>query len=99
MKRTFLLILVALTAMAFGLACSGSQNYHTTELPDPAKFNAHFGDLDDTGDGQVTLEEFRAHFPESDDAVFQALDLNADGFVDHEEWHRFKTAHGLKHGG
>lgn len=99
MKRTLLLILVALTAMAFGLACSGSQNYHSTELPGPAKFNAHFGDLDDSGDGQVTLEEFQAHFPGSADSVFQALDLNADGFVDQAEWDRFKTAHGLKHGG
>lgn len=99
MKRTLLLLVVAVTAMAFGLGCAGSQRYHDTELPDPAKFNAHFGDLDDNSDGQVTLEEFRTHFPGSDDAVFHALDLNADGFVDHEEWHHFKTAHDLKHGG
>jgi Ca2+-binding EF-hand superfamily protein len=99
MKHTLLLLAVALSTMALGAACSGSGRYHDTELPDPAKFNAHFGDLDNNGDGQVTPEEFQTHFPGSADSVFQVLDLNADGFVDHEEWHRFKTAHGLKHGG
>jgi hypothetical protein len=29
--------------------------------------------------------------------VYAALDLNKDGFVDHDEWHEFKQAHGLKH--
>lgn len=32
-------------------------------------------------------------------SLFNALDLDDDGVVDHEEWHRCKTAHGLQHGG
>ena len=97
--RLMLLLAAALTAITLGAGCSGHQRYHAAELPDPAKFNAHFGDLDDSGDGQLTREEFQHHFPGSHDSVFNALDLDADGVVDHEEWHRFKTAHGLKHGG
>jgi hypothetical protein len=98
MRQILLLLVVALTAMALG-ACAGSQRHHAADLPDPAKFNAHFGDLDVNGDGQVTREEFQSRFPGTDGNVFQALDLNGDGFVDHEEWHQFKAAHGLKHGG
>ena len=99
MKHNLLLLAAVVAAIALGAGCAGHQRYHEFELPDPAKFNAHFGDLDDNGDGQLTREEFQRHFPDSRDSVFNALDLDDDGFVDHEEWHRFKTAHGLKHGG
>jgi hypothetical protein len=27
---------------------------------------------------------------------FNAVDLNQDGNIDHDEWHEFKEAHGLK---
>jgi hypothetical protein len=29
--------------------------------------------------------------------VFASIDLNKDGAVDHDEWHDFKAAYGLKH--
>jgi hypothetical protein len=29
--------------------------------------------------------------------VFIAIDLNQDKNIDHDEWHAFKEAHGLKH--
>lgn len=98
MKRFLMVLLIAMITMALG-ACAGGGRYHETELPDPAKFNAHFDDMDGNGDGQVTRDEFQSYFPGTDENVFQALDINGDGFVDHEEWHQFKAAHGLKHGG
>ena len=49
------------------------------------------------GDEMVNYEEFKAHFPQGNKGVFEALDLNRDGSVDHDEWHKFKEAHGLKH--
>jgi len=37
------------------------------------------------------------YFPQAEPAVFAAIDLNKDGNIDHDEWHKFKEAHGLKH--
>jgi len=31
--------------------------------------------------------------------VFSAIDINKDGYIDHDEWHKFKEAHGLEHPG
>jgi hypothetical protein len=64
-------------------------------LPDPQRFQAHFPDLDKDGDRRVTPSEFKDYFPGAKDVVFQALDLDGDGGVDHDEWHEFKKAHGL----
>jgi hypothetical protein len=76
--------------------CSGHKNYHETDMPDPKGFNAHFGDMDENGDEAVTWEEFAAYFPEAKKDIFKSLDLNEDGVVDHDEWHEFKDAHGLR---
>ena len=58
---------------------------------------AHFPDLDIDGDDRVNWAEFKKRFPEAEQKVYEALDLNGDGSVDHDEWHEFKAAHGLKH--
>ncbi len=75
------------------------KKYHSEKLPDPGKFNAHFPDMDTDGNGKVTFEEFKAHFPDAPDqeAAFNAIDLDGKGDLDHDEWHEFKAAHGLKH--
>lgn len=75
------------------------KRYHDKALPEPSKFNAHFPDMDKDRNDQVTREEFNAYFAdESDDeAVFNAIDLDENGHLDHGEWHEFKSAHGLKH--
>lgn len=65
-------------------------------MPDPQSFNAHFGDMDANGDGLVTWDEFAAYFQNSEEKVFNAVDLNQDGKIDHDEWHEYKEAHGLK---
>lgn len=87
--------IVLLLGTSLLMACGGTR-HHAAPLPDPASFNAHFSDLDANGDGQVVQEEFQAHFPQATPEVFAALDLNGDQAVDHDEWHTFKEAHGLK---
>ena len=42
-------------------------------------------------------DEFKAYFPHAEPNVFAAIDLNGDERIDHDEWHAFKEAHGLKH--
>jgi len=96
MKRLwFLTILIMFPA--FVAACAGSEKYHKTDLPDPKSYNAHFGDMDADGDEFVNWGEFTAYFQHAEKAVFDAVDLNQDGNIDHDEWHEFKEAHGLEH--
>ena len=93
-KSVTVLFLTALVAVL--TACGHHQKYHQTDLQDPQRFMAHFPDMDADGDGLVSGREFKTYFPDADDNVFKALDLNADGSVDHDEWHEFKSAHGLE---
>ena len=95
------ILLVLITLAAFALVCatayaSGSK-HHDKDLPDPKSYNAHFGDMDSDGDEFVDWEEFKTYFPQSTENIFEALDLDGDNAIDHDEWHRFKAAHGLKH--
>lgn len=92
------LVWTGLTALLLS-ACAAGGMHHPTALPEPAGYNAHFPDMDADGDELVSWEEFKAYFPDAQPAVYEALDLNADGGVDHEEWHEFKQAHGLGHHG
>ena len=78
-------------------AYSSSDRHHATDLPAPQQFNAHFGDIDTDQNDLVTLDELKAYFPKADRSVFEALDLNQDGNIDHDEWHEFKEAHGMHH--
>lgn len=95
MKNSVILLTVILSAMAL-IGCSGAKNYHETPLEDPSSYRAHFPDMDSSGDGMVNWKEFKTHFPKTNKDVFKALDLNKDRGVDHDEWHEFKEAHGLK---
>jgi len=75
------------------------KKYHDKALPEPSKFNAHFPDMDSDHNDQVTREEFNAYFADVSDneEVFNAIDLDENGYLDHDEWHEFKSSHGLKH--
>jgi hypothetical protein len=96
MKRlTVLMVVVSIAALAAG--CSSKGKYHDTALPDPKPYNAHFENMDSTKDGLVSWKEFKAYFPQAEPRVFSAIDINKDGFIDHDEWHKFKEAHGLEH--
>jgi hypothetical protein len=90
-------IIMSLAVFSFCYGCSGGNTYHKAAVPDPKSYNAHFGDMDTNGDDQVSREEFNAYFPQADPNVFQTVDLNADGSLDHDEWHQFKSSHGMKH--
>jgi Ca2+-binding EF-hand superfamily protein len=96
MKRLTVLTVV-LSIMASAAGCSFKGKYHDTALPDPKEYDAHFGDMDSKKDGLVSWEEFKAYFPQAEPGVFSAIDINKDGYIDHDEWHAFKEAHGLKH--
>ncbi|MEX1302793.1 MAG: EF-hand domain-containing protein [Desulfotignum sp.] len=82
-----------------GMGMHHKKRYHDKPLPDPSKFNAHFPDMDKDHNDQVTRDEFNVYFGDtSDDAdVFNAIDLDENSYLDHDEWHEFKAAHGLKH--
>jgi hypothetical protein len=66
-------------------------------MPDPKSYDAHFGDMVSDGDDLVGWDEFKAYFPHAERKVFDAIDLNGDHALDHDEWHEFKAAHKLKH--
>ena len=53
--------------------------------------------MDNNGDGRVDRKEFKTQFPQSNDRVYKALELDGDGGIDHDEWHEFKQDHGMKH--
>lgn len=94
------LILVGAVLMAAMIAsCAGPKRYHERPLGDPSGyFTAHFPEMDSSGDGIVTWEEFKARFPDADADTFRALDQNKDGGIDHGEWHNFMAAHCPRHG-
>lgn len=96
MKRLFLLMIPMVMVM-LAVGCSSGMKHHDTAMPDPQSYNAHFGDMDADGNELVDWEEFAAHFQDAKQNVFEAIDLNKDGNLDHDEWHEFKKAHGLKH--
>lgn len=97
MKKSHGLIIVFSVLILSLAGCAGDARHNQTPMPDPSTFNAHFGDMDKDGDKRVHWEEFKTHFPQATEDIFQELDLNGDGAVNHDEWHEFKEAHGLEH--
>ncbi len=71
--------------------------YHEADLPDPDKYMVHLPDIDQDGDDALSWNEFKEAFGDTDRKVFDAIDLDKDGAVDHDEWHAFTTAHGQAH--
>jgi len=53
--------------------------------------------MDKDKDRKVNWEEFKAYFPQATPQVFEAIDLNKDKSINHDEWHKFKAAYSLKH--
>ncbi len=95
MRKCFILIVFLTLALVMG--CGGQKKMHTGAMPDPAGYDAHFGDIDTSGDDFVKWYEFKKYFPKSEPRVFMTIDMNNDAMIDHDEWHNFKAAHGMKH--
>ena len=91
--------MIAVSIVALAAGCSFKGKYHDTALPDPKQYNAHFENMDSTKDGLISWEEFKGYFPQAEPKVFSTIDLNKDGYIDHDEWNKFKEAHGLEHPG
>lgn len=96
-RLTVWMLVVSIVALA--ASCSFKGKYHDTPLPDPKNYSAHFGKMDSGKDGLVSWEEFKAYFPRGEPQVFSAIDINKDGYIDPDEWHKFKEAHGPEHPG
>ena len=73
------------------------EKFHGTDLPDPSGFNAAFSDMDKNGDDKVNIPEFRSRFPNGTEheKVFNAVDLDRNGYLTEKEWHKFRMAHGM----
>lgn len=96
MKKTaMVLALFALTGFLAGF--TAEQKPQKLDIPNAESYNAHFPNMDKSKDGKVNWEEFKAYFPQATPVVFEAIDLNKDKSLDHNEWHKFKAAYGLKH--
>jgi hypothetical protein len=95
MKKKYYIICAIFLFIAT-VGCSSEPRHHKTVLPDPMSFNAHFGDMDTDGDDGVSWDEFKAYFPQATPDIFKTLDMNEDSNLDHDEWHEFKQAHGMK---
>jgi len=65
------------------------------EEPVAVDYNIRFVDMDKNGDGVMTVEEFRAYFPNGDELIFGEADMNANGVVEHTEWHIYKKISGF----
>jgi hypothetical protein len=97
MKRLSVLVMALMVpALLAGCGAASKKPFHDTPLGDPMQYQAHFGDIDTNGDEIVKWYEFKKYFPQAEPKTFMALDLNDDAAVDHEEWHAFKEAHGMK---
>ena len=95
--RTFILFVSFVIVISVLSGCAAESKYHKEDLPDPKGFNAHFPDMDSDGNDLVNWDEFEEYFPQAKQEIFKAVDLNADGNIDHDEWHEFKETHGLMH--
>ncbi|GBC62718.1 hypothetical protein DENIS_3695 [Desulfonema ishimotonii] len=79
---------------AHGYDGGHKKKYHRGDLPDPSGYMVHLPDIDKNGDDALSWDEFKGHFPDTTREVFDAIDLNKDDALDHDEWHQFKAAHG-----
>jgi len=57
----------------------------------------HLSDLDTDRDDSLSFKEFKSAFPTMGQKAFDFLDSDKDGMLNHDEWHEFKKAHGMKH--
>jgi len=94
-KVAMVLALIALTVFLFGF--TAEQKPQKADIPNPESYNVHFPNMDNDKDRKVNWEEFKAYFPQATPQVFEAIDLNKDKSLDHDEWHKLKAAYGLKH--
>jgi hypothetical protein len=93
MKRVVtVLFLFALTGLLLA-----EQKPQKMDIPEAESYNVHFPNMDKDKDRKVNWEEFKAYFPQATPQVFEAIDLNKDKSLDHDEWHKFKAAYELKH--
>jgi len=91
MKKTiFLISLLFLFAVFVGPALSSDHKKGHD-------YGGHFGDIDLDGNDQISWEEFKKHFEHAEKDVFNKVDKDGNGSIDHDEWHEFKEQNGYGH--
>mgnify|MGYP006298441579 CR=1 FL=1 len=71
--------------------------YHDADLPDPDKYMVDMSDIDKNNSDDLSWDEFKDKFGDTDRKVYDAIDLDKDGTISKEEWHAFTAAHGHAH--
>ena len=90
-------LIVFISLVVFTLAFAAPSSASDCSKKKGKGFNGHFGDMDLNGDDQVSMDEFKTHFPHATDDTFKGIDENKDNAIDHDEWHEFKDHHGYGH--
>ncbi|MBR9986266.1 MAG: hypothetical protein KFF68_10170 [Desulfosarcina sp.] len=90
MRKLSVTVLISIAILGGGC---GHNKFHQGSMPDPGPYMIHFHELDADGDDALTRTEFKQRFPDATADVFEAVDLDGDDIIDHDEWHGFKEAH------
>ena len=89
--------IIMIISLCVFLAAGSAAYADSHQKAQKQNYSGHFGDMDKNGDDLVNWEEFKAYFPHAEKKVFESAGGDGDGEIDHDEWHAFKQAHGLKH--
>lgn len=56
----------------------------------------HFIQMDKNADGMVTRQELKDYYPNAKTSYFEAVDLDKDNKISHEEWYQFRDKPSVK---
>ncbi|MFP4309200.1 MAG: hypothetical protein ACLFQQ_18455, partial [Desulfococcaceae bacterium] len=77
---------------------SGEKMHKDWKSDGLSAYNAPMGDMDQDGDAAISWDEFQTRLPNTERAVFDAIDSDGGGDIDEAEWRAFKKSHGMKGG-
>lgn len=105
-RRAMLLgmaLLLALTANAFagdgkdcGWTASGEKMHKNWKSDGLTAYNVPMGEMDQNGDAAISWNEFQNRLPNTERAVYDAIDSDGNGGIGEAEWRAFKKSHGMK---
>lgn len=89
-----LVVFIFLTMCIAGSSLAYAQGYGKANPHKTSKISSmNLADMDKDGNGSVNFEEFKAVFPNTQQAGFNMLDSDEDGQLNKAEWKTFKDAH------
>lgn len=97
------LFLLATTVAAFagdgkgcGWAASGEKMHKDWKSDGLSAYNAPMEEMDQDGDAAISWNEFQNRLPNTERAVYDAIDSDGNGAIGEAEWRAFKKSHGMK---